>query len=174
MKQIRRNVFETNSSSSHSVSVSNITDMYSASTLRVDNDNYVHVSFGEFGWERIDYYDPYAKLSYLVTMLIETEGNSCKSVDDLFETDGFKLINDTVANYCKCEGIRINEDDMENATWTRSDGSVETYISHNGYIDHQSCEDYNNVQAFLDDYCISAEDFIFNKGVSVHTDNDNY
>ena len=175
-KQIRLGVFETNSSSTHSVSISSTNSRYYDSTaldVFVDEyDNRVHVRFGEFGWEVENYRFPYDKLQYIVTMLVETEGNDITCVNDLFETDGFKLINDAVADYCHCYGIWIDEDIQLNSyTW---DGKTHYYISHNGYIDHQSCEDYKSVQDFLDDYYLDVTQFIFDDGVVVHTDNDNH
>lgn len=176
MIQIRSSVFETNSSSTHSVSISRKnSNYYDASSLNFfidDDDNKVHVKFGEFGWEIESYWSPYDKLQYIVTMLVETEGNNITSVDDLFKTDGFKLINDAVADYCNCDGIWIDEDMKLNSyTW---DGKTHYYIDHDGYIDHQSCEDYKSVQDFLDDYCLDVTKFIFDNGVVVHTDNDNH
>lgn len=175
MKQIRRNVFETNSSSTHSVSISSKNSKYYDSTSLdafIEYDNKVHVRFGEFGWEIEDYNLPYDKLQYIVTMLVETEGNSVSCVDELFETDGFKLINDAVADYCHCDGIWIDDDmKLESYTW---DGKTHYYIEHNGYIDHQSHEDYGSVQDFLDDYRLDVTQFIFDNGVIVHTDNDNH
>ena len=175
MKQIRRNVFETNSSSTHSVCISsNYNKYFDSNSLNafIDYDNKVHVRFGEFGWEIEDYNSPYDKLQYIVTMLVETEGNNVSCVDDLFETDGFKLINDAVADYCHCDGIWIDENmEMDSYTWN---GNTHYYIEHEGYIDHQSCEDYNSVQDFLDYYDLDITQFIFDGDVIVHTDNDNY
>lgn len=176
MKTIRHNVFETNSSSTHSVSVSHkTTSLYNSDCLNdyIDSfDNKVHVRFGEFGWEIESYVLPYDKLQYIVTMLVETEGNNITKVDDLWETEGFKLINDAVADYCNCDGIWIDENmELDSYTW---DGKEHYYISHEGYIDHQSCEDYKSVQDFLDYYGVNITDFIFNTGVVVHTDNDNH
>lgn len=175
MRQIRKNVFETNSSSTHSVSVSSKNssyDSYDCLDPFKDYDNKVYVKFGEFGWEICDYDTPYKKLQYVVTMLVETEGNNITCVDDLFETDGFKLINDAVADYCDCDGIWIDEDmKLDSYEW---DNKTHYYISHNGYIDHQSCEDYSSVQDFLDDYGVDITKFIFDSGVVVHTDNDNH
>lgn len=105
-------------------------------------------------------------------MLVETEGNNITRVDDLYETDGFKLINDAVADYCNSDGIWIDEDmKLDSYDW---DGKVHYYISHNGYIDHQSYEDYSSVRDFLDDYGVGITQFLFDSGVVVHTDNDNY
>lgn len=176
MRQIRSSVFETNSSSTHSVSISHKnSSYYDASSLNMfidEFDNKVHVRFGEFGWEIESYWTPYDKLQYIITMLVETEGNNITCVDDLFKTDGFKLINDAVADYCNCDGIWIDEDmRLESYTWG---DKTHYYIEHNGYIDHQSCEDYKSVQDFLDDYCLDVTRFIFDNGVVVHTDNDNH
>lgn len=175
-RQIRRNVFETNSSSTHSVSVSrNNSQNYESTILNAfidEYDNKVHVRFGEFGWEIEDYSFPYEKLQYIVTMLVETEGRSISNIDGLFETDGFKMINDAVADYCHCDGIWIDEDlKQDSYEW---DGKTYYYVEHEGYIDHQSCESYNSVQDFLDDYGLDVTQFIFNDGVIVHTDNDNH
>lgn len=175
MRQIRKNVFETNSSSTHSVSISSKNGGYYDSTALnafIEYDNKVHVKFGEFGWEIEDYSLPYNKLQYIVTMLVETEGNDVSCVEDLFETDGFKLINDAVADYCNCDGIWIDDDmKLDSYTWG---GKTHYYIDHNGYIDHQSYEDYKSVQDFLNDYHLDVTQFIFDNGVIVHTDNDNH
>lgn len=174
-RQIRNNVFETNSSSTHSVSISNKnSNYYNEDCLKnyIEWDNKVHVEFGEFGWEVEHYSYPYSKLQYIVTMLVETEGRNVSTVDELFETDGFKLINDAVADYCNCDGIWIDSEmKMDSYEWGEK---IETYISHDGYIDHQSCEDYDSVQDFLDDYGVDITKFIFDDGVCVITDNDNH
>lgn len=67
MKQIRRGVFETNSSSTHSVTVDHSKGL-SPNYLYVSDDGYVHAEFGEFGWEVWDYTDQETRLSYLLTM----------------------------------------------------------------------------------------------------------
>ena len=111
------------------------------------------------------------KLQYIITMLAETECRNIDTVDELFETEGFKLVNDAVAEYCHCDGIWINGDmKMKCYEW---DNATHVYFSHDGYIDHQSC-DYNSVQDFLDDYNVDVTQFIFNDNVVVITDNDNH
>lgn len=175
MRQIRNMVFETNSSSTHSVSVSyKNSNYYNENCLEsfVDYDNKVHVEFGEFGWEVEHYYTPYEKLQYIITMLVETEGRNISTTDELFETDGFKLINDAVADYCHCDGIWIDSKmKMSCYEWG---GKTHIYLEHDGYIDHQSCEYYSSVQDFLDDYNVDITKFIFDDGVCVITDNDNH
>ena len=68
-RQIRRKVFETNSSSMHSLTVEKlgVTEY-----LHVDEvENKVIVNYGEFGWGYDEYTDPETKLSYLITMLAQ-------------------------------------------------------------------------------------------------------
>ena len=175
-RQIRSSVFETNSSSTHSVSISNKNSIYyDENCLKnyIDwQDNKLHITFGEFGWEIESYNTPYEKLQYIVTMLVETEGRNVSSVNELFNTNGFKLINDTIADYCHCDGIWIDSEmEIKSYEW---DGTTHVYMEHDGYIDHQSCEYYSSVQDFLNDYGLDIQEFIFNQGVCVITDNDNY
>lgn len=172
MKIVRPNVFETNSSSSHSLSIRK--GKLEKSNLRVSSvDNKVHVEFGEFGWEVETYDSQEDKLSYLCTMLIETEGRKLNKVEDFYETKGYLAINEAISSYCNCKGICIDSN-IELMSYPRSDGSTYFYLSHDGYIDHQSHEDYSSVQEFLDDYSTDIINFVFNDGVSVRTDNDNH
>lgn len=165
-RQIRRSVFESNSSSTHSLQIS-INDTWS--TLEVDEfENKVITEFGEFGWEVCNYRDAATKLSYIVTMLAETHEDCC-SMEELYETEDFKLINDTVAEHCHCDGIIIDSNIVVSEyLW---DGKVHKYGDHDGYIDHQSVMSISNL---LDEYGCTMEEFIFNTGVVLHTDNDNH
>lgn len=166
MKTIRNNVFETNSSSSHSLCIG-VSNELSPSYLLIDYvDNCVHVEFGEFGWGYDKTNNQYDKLSYLVTMLVETEGDSCKSMFDLRNTEGFKSIENVIKEYCKCDGLLIDSNVQPTI-------GNENYIDHDGYIDHQSCEDYHSLQHFLNDYRITVEQFIFNSSINLIIDNDN-
>lgn len=167
MKTIRQNVFETNSSSSHSLCIGTNNEL-SPSYLSIDNvDNCIHVEFGEFGWGYETTIDQYDKLSYLVTMLVETEGSLCKSMFDLRNTEGFQVIEKAIKEYCNCDGIIIDSK-IGPASWN------ENYTEHDGYIDHQSCEDYRSVQNFLNDYGITVEQFVFNSNINLIIDNDNH
>jgi hypothetical protein len=166
MKTIRNNVFETNSSSSHSLCIGASSEL-SPSYLTIDHaDNCVHVEFGEFGWGYDKINDQYDKLAYLITMLVETEGNKCKSMLDLRNTKGFNLINETIKGHCNCDGIIIDSS-ISPSTWNTN------YVAHDGYIDHQSYEDYHTLQDFLNDWEVTIEQFIFNYDLSLIIDNDN-
>lgn len=163
-RQIRKSVFESNSSSMHSLTVS-VNDMWD--TLKVDEfENKVITKFDEFGWEVESYIDAATKLSYIVTMLVETHCD-VYSMEELEETEDFKLINDVVANYCNCDGIRIDSR-LEQEEWN---GKTYDWNDHDGYIDHQSVM---GVKKLLEEYGCTMEEFIFNKGVVLHIDNDNH
>jgi hypothetical protein len=167
MKQIRQGVFETNSSSSHSVSIRK--GNLNPSELKVNSlDGKVSVNFGSFGWGPERLTEQHEKLSYLCTMLVATEGRRINSLDEFYETKGFKAINEAIQDYCYCDGIIFN-DEITLANWGN-----ENYIQIDGYIDHQSCEDYSNIEEFLNDYRTNIIDFIFNNGVVVNIDNDNH
>lgn len=143
-RQIRRKVFETNSSSMHSLTVEKlgVTEY-----LHVDEvENKVIVNYGEFGWGYDEYTDPETKLSYLITMLAQY------SCDDIYDTDEFKEINDIVAQRCECDGILIDE-------------------SYSGYVDHQSVD---NINSLMDEYGCTIEEFVFDKGIKLIIDNDNH
>ena len=165
-RQIRSSVFETNSSSTHSVSI--MGENYKMDNLKADyGEDYITMTFGDFGWEERSYIDPYTKLQYALTMVIETEGryNICNSVEEFYDLEGYKQINDVVKSRCGFE-VRLDEDSIQEPEYG--------YTNHEGYIDHQSSEDYRCLQEFLDEYGVSLEDFIFDPKVVLITDNDNH
>ena len=175
MRTIRRNVFETNSSSVHSVSISsNHVPDYDPwdeekrlGGIVVDDDtNRVLCHFGEFGWEEVTYTTEMSKLSYLLTMVVETEGYKLKKVDDFYKLPGFKMLNEMIATHCRCDGIEI----VDPMRIEVCDGNP--YLMIDGYIDHQSCE-YENLADFLNDYSLTALEFVFSEGVELTTGNDN-
>ena len=166
MKTIRLNCFETNSSSSHSLCIKARNELRDSYLTVDDIDNHVHVEFGEFGWGYYKTSDQYDKLSYLITMVVETESNDCKSIQDFYKTEGFNSINEIIKEYCKCDGIIIDSIFVP-ASWN------ENYLDHDGYIDHQSCC-YNNLQEFLDDWGVTIQQFIFNSDIILIIDNDNH
>ena len=172
MKTIRINNFETNSSSSHSISITKYELIPSYLSIN-EEDNKVHIYPGGFGWEIKTYSDQTDKLKYLITMLLETEGDECKSLSELWKTEGYQLINDAIKEYCSCDGIFI-EGEFGIQSYEHN-GKEYFYLKHDGYIDHQSCEDYSSIKDFLNSNGInSVIEFIFNPAVLVHTDNDNH
>lgn len=157
MKKIRRGVFESNSSSTHSFSyAATIND------LEVDDDNCVHTDLGKFGWEIRTYDWASVKLAYILLAAASLTGHDFWWNDDRFteelesfkETEQYQAIEDAVKLHMDCDGIVINE------------GS-------SGYIDHQSIE-YGSFDEWLwNTGADSIEDFIFGN-IALHTDNDNH
>lgn len=67
-KLIRELVFETNSSSCHSISLSNKTGQsFLLDTLYPDENGIITINGGQFGWEVAQYNDAYTKASYAAT-----------------------------------------------------------------------------------------------------------
>jgi predicted SprT family Zn-dependent metalloprotease len=129
-------------------------------------------NFGEFGWgyERLN--SQSEKLEYLLTMAMSTEGRKLSAPEEFIETEGLKLLNDEIANYCNCDGIEIIGK-MEADSWSYN-GKTEHYISYDGYIDHQSVEGYSSLKDFLDKNDTTVVDYVFNSKVSMIIDNDNH
>ncbi len=164
MKQVRRSVFETNSSSTHSITITH--GKIVNNNIRVDRDGYIHTELGEFGWEIWDYKGQAERLSYLVTMLAvksdvtlwcyeDDESRTEKDiVEDIMKTHEFEKLSDEIGRHARCSGVIIDPSD--------------------GYIDHQSHEDYRDFQDFLDQYNTNVVEFVFGRGNVVHTDNDNH
>lgn len=187
-RQIRHGVFETNSSSCHSLSIRNSQTNYDYDCLRkfhLADDNTIHAGFGEFGWGYDDYTDPYNKLEYALTMIVETECRNINNVEEFFESEGFTELNSLIKDRCNCDGITVTSEmdirhyhptkwDDKKGKYVEDYSITEFYVDHYGYIDHQSCEGYESLQDFLDDYGVSLEDFIFNDGVRLIIDNDNH
>ena len=156
MIQIRKNVFETNSSSCHSVSISK--EVETNNNLQVI-DGAVFCQADEFGWEIVDYNDAQTKLDYLITMSAATtvgtsyynSEDDCQLIEDFIETDEFKDIQECVREVTGCENLIVNSLD--------------------GYIDHQSL--YTSMYSFLSENNLTIEQFIFGN-VILHTDNDNH
>jgi hypothetical protein len=171
-RQVRRNVFETNSSSVHSISLSNGGTLEQSHLYVNDETNKIRVNFGEFGWgyERLN--SQSEKLEYLLTMAMSTEGRKLSAPEEFIETEGLKLLNDEIANYCNCDGIEIIGK-MEADSWSYN-GKTEHYISYDGYIDHQSVEGYSSLKDFLDKNDTTVVDYVFNSKVSMIIDNDNH
>lgn len=150
-RQIRRGVFETNSSSCHSVSFEPKTEDKYDMNLDINDEDFVEVKLGEFGWEFGAYSDSETKLSYITTMAML--GSNTR--DDL------RKINEVVKEVMCCDGIIVLE---PKNSWGDS-------IC---YIDHQSM--YSDIDEFLEDNAggVSLEEYIFNPQYVLITDNDNH
>lgn len=147
MKTIRRKVFETNSSSAHTISLS-FTD--EIDTLG-DPGDIIEIQLQEFGWGYDEYDDAYNKLSYVLTELYANYN------EDLEDSEEYEEICKMVKDYCGVI-ISINE--------SSKDGC---YIDHQsrGMLRHWMCDSEHTSTDFL-------KEFIFNKKYILVIDNDNH
>ena len=183
MRQERHNIFETNSSSTHSVSLTNMSsDIPNFEQLDsyVDPaDHYIHMTFGEFGWGYDEYTDAYTKLQYLLTLLLEIKKatfgrEGITTMDEFYNLDEYILIESIVTEHAKeCKGICIYDDGLEVKEYEGPDGETRYWTTHNGYVDHQSCENYDCLADFLDDWETDIETFVFNENNMLVIDCDN-
>lgn len=146
--QIRNQVFETNSSSVHSLVISK--DGLETSKLSQDKDGKILVDFGKFGNDYHLYESQEEKLSYLITLCYYTCGGW--DVEDVYENSDFQRIEEIVCEYTGATGIKII-------------GGIEPEI------DHKS-QPYNGIEiinVWDKDEVVS---FVFNKNVALKTDCD--
>lgn len=153
MKTIRNSVFETNSSSSHSLTInSGVLDQ----TYPLDNNGNVVINNGsgetEFGWQQEEYRDVGSKLIYAYIQ-----------ADDVKRNNWLQMLDKVVLEYTG--GGRIFWNLQE---YNKYSGKLERC----GYIDHQSssCEG-SNTQMF--DSEENLKNFLFSSKSYITTDNDN-
>ena len=150
MKQaIRRGVFETNSSSTHTICINKDFKW----PLR---ENSIKFGTGEFGWEFEEYYDICSKAEYLHEAIISAS-NDEKEYEEL-KAEFTKLLND----------IGIEQVNWAEIEW--DEYGYPDWDSH-GYIDHGN-ELYEMIQAMLKDPNLFYG-FLFNDNSCVCTGNDN-
>jgi len=150
MKVIRRSVFETNSSSSHSVSI--VQGDYIPDKLYVGPGKVCEICPGEFGWEEESYYDAATKASYAFTYAKEMPDYGLG--DGEREMDMLKKVIEAVTKAV-----------------VQFVGTGDKYHPY-GYIDHQSIEDGGpGKEVFASEETL--RDFIFNPASELRTDNDN-
>ena len=129
--KIRQGVFETNSSSTHSICIAKEAQLNIPKSLSFD--------FGEFGWECNTLYSTEEKASYLYTGLM-SNGRK-EDADKIFDT-------------LKAKGIEVTAETPIYQKYT--DGSE--YVENGGYVDHSDemtsflnavCEDEGKLMRYL-------------------------
>lgn len=148
-KLIRNSVFETNSSSCHSISIGE-SDVYDSVTP--DENGVIKLEPMEFGWEQERYNDPYTKMVYLWIYI----NDWCSDVEDEF-METFQRV---VCNHTGASSVIMVPDESK-PEWYR-----------NGYIDHQSVESNDYHHLFYDDKLLKQ--FLFDSDSWLETDNDNH
>jgi len=140
----RREVFETNSSSTHCLAISH-SDLLQIPAQTVSGE--LRIYRQEFGWEVADYTSSTIKIAYIAEYAISEYPDARTSRGELF----IETINRIVK-------------DVTGATTVTYDGE--------GYIDHQSVEKQQYHYLFEDEPLLRR--FLFNPESVLHTDNDNH
>ena len=153
MKTIRRSVFETNSSSTHSITIADSGGL--KGTLPC-NGGVIEVGGGEFGWEHEEYTDALTKLQYLVTRIFEKHVGKDGSVEwNDVNKDWWVKLSRAVEYHTGC----ILELKIHEKGWYPI-----------GYIDHQSIGVADEV---LNATVGKIKRFIFNPRSVIEISNDN-
>ena len=151
MKQIRKSVFETNSSSVHAICISKNTDIY-----RYYVPTELHFGFGDFGWSFDKYDDIRTKASYLWTAI-------CSLYVDL---ESVELIKDKIKDWIKSS---YPNTDITFSMPTRDEKW--NLLEFDGYIDHA-----DSTREFVDyvmDNPYNLFNYLFDYDSFVATGNDN-
>lgn len=155
-RKIRTNVFESASSSVHTLSISS--DGREESRLPVDEDGYIVCELKYyFGKNYKVYSEQIEKLAYLVTCCYYL--NHC-SLDDIHSNYEFQLIEEAVCEYAGAKGIKetvpkdYDEEDVDH-WWDFG-------------MDHQS-QPYDGIEIINIYDENSIIDFVFNKYVTLTT-----
>lgn len=163
-RTVRKCIFETNSSSMHTLTMvgnrSNINKYYNLNGV-------IMVSIGDYGWYGDPCDDFYSKLAYGMCMVLLTEYPGFWDGDEDFVIEqsvleslpGYKLLLKAIQLHGDCDKIIIK----------RRGNPYHPY----GYIDHQSYENYSCLKDFLDDWDVDAERFLFDDDVIILIENDN-
>ena len=148
-RQIRRGVYETNSSSTHAICITN-NSSYELPT-------HIDFRFGEFGWEFAEYDDVNTKASYLITAIfsfdIEDADNYLNQLTDILDSNH----------------ITYTMPDKKIDSW-KYGGETHYYYDIGGYIDHAG-ETREFVEAVLTD-SDKLFRYLFGKSMII-TGNDN-
>lgn len=146
-KLIRNSVFETNSSSCHSISIGE-SDVYDS--VIPDENGEIVLEPMEFGWEQERYNDAYTKMVYIWIYINDWSG---RNEDEFMET--FQRV---VCSHTGATRVIMHK---TNSEWYPY-----------GYIDHQSVEGNEYHYLFNDDQTLKQ--FLFDPKSWLVTDNDNH
>lgn len=151
--QIRNSVFETNSSSSHSISVTGNTK------LNIPDLSYdIECQFGEFGWGYEELTHWMEKLSYVMTSIQYFCEGELKP-EEFQNTKWFLWLNEMFQEFTGYNIIPV----FDSSEWYKM-----------GYVDHQSTDLLS--EYFIDDKNVLkfvVKDLIFNSKYEIIIDNDN-
>lgn len=148
MKKIRFGVFETNSSSTHSICIAKNAELLIPKSI--------HFSFGEFGWEQDTLDSMHEKASYLYT--------------GLFANDR-ELDFDEIKEYLEKKGVEVSAEVPIWKEYTYEGNNGGKYVDNGGYVDHSG-----DMTEFLNAVCEDKERlmrYLFSGLSFIRTGNDN-
>lgn len=157
MFSIRRGVFETNSSSSHSISITGKDDNTVERLKERYNGKQICIALGQYGWGYDVLKTFEERLSYIITMIVsynELSYTDSTNVEEIYALDEFKEVAEILKEKLGCNYIVIEENTISDC-----------------YVDHQSCYSLHD---FLDKFGLTLEDYLFNDKYFVIIDNDNH
>ncbi len=160
--QIRRSIFETNSSSTHSIVIRRGTiENTGIEWFYHDENNNIILEGGEFGWEEEIYYDPQTKANYVavgIMHILDEEFISEYSVELVERYKKYKeMLTKVLKEVTGCNDViyDIFTEYSNNRNWS--------------YIDHQSEDEF--LYALEDEETLKS--FIFGADSRLITGNDN-
>lgn len=155
MIQIRQGVFETNSSSTHAISICEFRPNTALPEIVMFETNQ------EFGWEFEDYTDICSKANYLWLAI-------CYKYDTLGQEDELIRVKATISQYLKRIGVRA---EFEERRYIGNKWSDDKYIDIIGYINHP--EDLDELVDAVLEKPELLYGYLFNSDSMVSTGNDN-
>ena len=158
---VRKNLPETNSSSSHSV-VINVDDNLSmnSSILPMDENGVIHIPCREsFGWEYEKHNDPMTKIQYVCGILWQKKSNR-KMV---------KKLKDIIINYTGATDVLFEWEEKKIGTDTLLENEFDYWESGAPEIDHNSFDIFPEIIESTK----SIKNFIFNPKSWLYLGNDN-
>jgi hypothetical protein len=157
MKKIRKNVFETNSSSMHSLCM-----VGSDRMLKCEYGDVVTIRPGEFGWGGDGVDTPLEKLQYICTMIQYKDSEVYDDAKSVSESIYFKWVSEMFKDYT---GSDLKYVPLGNTGSCYDDG----------YIDHQSTDTLD--EKWSEDevtFKNNMRDIVFNEKYFIAVDNDNH
>ena len=166
MKQIRHNVFETNSSSTHSISLYNgVIDQFLDADYLGNTSGDLHINLDTYDWEWKWVRSPYEKLQYLLTFVacvnyvnftswnpLDVDETLADRKNIMYEDFWFRDILYYVTKHSNFTNIIIDDLDGDIAFSSRS-GSIYDLLN--------------------EAHCDSIEEFLFSSSVKLRQGNDN-
>lgn len=180
MKTIRNNVFETNSSSTHSLIIKrNMKKEYDYKVVMSKRGELLlyYLQDKDFGWGPVQYNDCYTKLNYLACLALECwqymhsyePEKQLKEPKEIHNLPDIKKLEKVCKKYIPgFTKFVLNPEGFDNF----DTGELWLNFYHTS-IDHYSYEEFRNINDFLKFHKISIENFLFNPCVVLDIYNDN-